>query len=169
MGKASAGGCNELRKLRRRRPCNAHCLSWPSNRRAVCIFGAKVSERGSVSPLVAGYLALILLVILGSSAVGVAVLAGHRVQGVADFALLYAHDRSHTRGQPDEQELRAHLRDFLDRAPSVARLHVSSAEVWVEGQQSNLRLCARYIGLFDTGLRSFLSCRTSSAQSFLVD
>lgn len=128
-----------------------------------------MSERGSVAPLMAGYLALILLVILGSSAVGVAVLAGHRVQGVADFALLHAHDRSQTRGQPNEQELRIHLRDFLESAPSAHRLEVASAQVWVDGEKSNLRLCARYQNLFDTGFRSFLVCRTSSAQSFLVD
>ena len=45
-----------------------------------------MSDRGSVAPLVAGYLALILLAAFGALAVGAGIIAGHRIQGVADFA-----------------------------------------------------------------------------------
>ena len=48
-----------------------------------------MSERGSIAPLIAGYLALILLAAFSAVAVGAAMIAGHRIQGVADFAVLY--------------------------------------------------------------------------------
>ncbi len=46
-----------------------------------------MSDRGSIAPLVATYLALILLSSLGLLSVATAMLASHRIQGVADFAV----------------------------------------------------------------------------------
>ena len=74
-----------------------------------------MSDRGSVAPLIAGYLALILLAAFGAVAVGAGIIAGHRIQGVADFAVLYSHDRSVVAGIPDSSSLKLQLQDFLGR------------------------------------------------------
>ena len=126
-----------------------------------------MNERGSIAPLIAGYLALILLASFGAIAVGAGMIAGHRVQGVADFAVLYAHDRSVTAGVPDLIELRRELQEFLRVAPSAKSLKIEVADVVALGEVSELRLCARYREVL-FGLDSYLVCKSARAQSFVV-
>ena len=127
-----------------------------------------MSDRGTISPLIAAYLSLVLSVAIGAASVGIAIVAGHRVQGVADFALLHAHDRSVTAGKVDESKLEANLADFLTSAPSAAGLEVLVADLETDGEISRLRLCARYRGVLGLGFDSFIVCRQSSAKSYLV-
>lgn len=126
-----------------------------------------MSERGSIAPLIAGYLALILLAAFSAVAVGAAMIAGHRIQGVADFAVLYSHDRAVVAGIPDENLLRPQLQDFLARATSAKSLEIVLAEIAATGEVSELRLCARYREVL-FGIDSYLICKDSRAKSYLV-
>lgn len=126
-----------------------------------------MSDRGSVAPLIACYLALILLAAFGAVAVGAGIIAGHRIQGVADFAVLYSHDRSVVAGIPDSSALKLHLQDFLGRATSAQSLEIVVAEIAVVDEVSQLRLCARYREVL-FGLDSYLICKNSRAKSYLV-
>uniref|UniRef100_UPI00404841AA hypothetical protein n=1 Tax=Aquiluna sp. TaxID=2053504 RepID=UPI00404841AA len=126
-----------------------------------------MSDRGSVAPLIAGYLALILLAAFGAVAVGAGIIAGHRIQGVADFAVLYSHDRSVVAGVPDLSSLKLQLQDFLGRATSAQSLEIVVAEIAVVDEVSQLRLCARYREVL-FGLDSYLICKNSRAKSYLV-
>ena len=122
-------------------------------------------DSGSIAPLVAGYLALILLTILGSAGVGVSMIAVNRVQAVADAAVLYAHDRAVTRGVPNQGLLLARSREFLTSAPSAKRIGIVGVQVRVAGAISELELCARvqnplYLGAFSV-------CRIARAESFI--
>lgn len=126
-----------------------------------------MSDRGSVAPLIAGYLALILLAAFGAVAVGAGIIAGHRIQGVADFAVLYSHDRSVVAGIPDSSSLGLQLQDFLGRASSAQSLEIVVAEITVVDEVSQLRLCARYSEVL-FGLDSYLICKNSRAKSYLV-
>ena len=98
-----------------------------------------------------------------------ALVAVNRVQGVADMAVLYAHDRSVENGVPDQTLLRMAAAEFLSLAPSVVKLSVLSFNTGVDSERSNMRLCARFINPIGTGIDSAIICRESSAQSFLVD
>ena len=126
-----------------------------------------MSDRGSVAPLIAGYLALILLAAFGAVAVGAGIIAGHRIQGVADFAVLYSHDSSVVAGIPDSSSLKLQLQDFLGRATSAQSLEIVVAEIAVVDEVSQLRLCARYREVL-FGLDSYLICKNSRAKSYLV-
>lgn len=53
-----------------------------------------MKETGSIVILLATYLSIILLSVIGFASVGMTILAAHRIQGVADFAVLYGHDRA---------------------------------------------------------------------------
>ena len=123
-------------------------------------------DSGSIAPLVAGYLALILLTILGSAAVGVSMIAVNRVQAVADSAVLYAHDRAVTRGLPNQDLLLARSREFLASAPSAKRIGVVGVRVSVSGAISELELCAQVQNPLNLGAISV--CRVARAESFIV-
>ena len=123
-------------------------------------------DSGSVAPLVSGYLALILLNILGSAAVGVSMIAVNRVQAVADAAVLYAHDRAVTRGIPNHELLLARSREFLATAPSAKRIGVVGVQVRVSGAISELELCAEVQNPLNLGVISV--CRIARAESFIV-
>ena len=124
------------------------------------------NDRGSIAPLVAGYLALIILTILGSAAVGLSMIAVNRVQAVADAAVLYAHDRSVTRGIPSQSTLRLKAQEFLITAPSAKRIGVSSIQVRVSGAVSELELCARVANPLSLG--AIEVCRVAKAESFIL-
>jgi hypothetical protein len=124
------------------------------------------SDRGSIAPLVAGYLALIILTILGSAAVGVSMIAVNRVQAVADAAVLYAHDRSITRGVPNQVNLKSRVGEFLATAPSAKRIRVESYSVRVSGAISELELCAVVDNPLFPASTSF--CRAARAESFVI-
>lgn len=128
--------------------------------------GLSKEDRGSIAPLVAGYLALILLTILGSAAVGLSMIAVNRVQAVADATVLYAHDRSITRGIPATSALRVRAQEFLAIAPSASRIGLSSMQVRVSGAISELELCARVENPLSLG--AIAVCRVAKAESFVV-
>ena len=126
-----------------------------------------MSEKGSVAPLVAGYLALILLTLIGSAAIGVTMIATNRVQQVADAAVLYAHDRSVNRGIPSQTQLNIQLERFLSRAQSARRLEVVNYRITAAGAISNLELCARVRNpLLES--HQILVCRSARAESFVI-
>jgi hypothetical protein len=127
-----------------------------------------VNQRGSLAILVAGYLALLLTLFIGGSALALGLIAQNRIQGVADAAALYAHDRAVSKGIPDRSQLSNFVAYFLSNAPSAQQLEIRSFEVSVEGVTSVLLLCAQHegpIGLFAPGE----ICKISKAESFLVD
>jgi hypothetical protein len=125
-----------------------------------------VADRGSIAPLIASYLALILLATFGVGAVGLAMVSGNRIQGVADYALLFAHDRAILAGIPQEAELQREVAHFLATASSAQQLQVVALEVSADGLTSHLRLCARYENLLGIGVRSSLICRRAAARSY---
>ncbi len=127
-----------------------------------------MSERGSIAILLATYLSIILLAVIGFGSVGIAMLAGHRIQGVTDYAVLYGHDRAVRAGKPSAGRLEVEVRNFLESAVSADRLEIVSADSWVAGENSHLRLCARYRDLFGLRVSSMIVCREAAAKSFLV-
>jgi hypothetical protein len=127
-----------------------------------------MNDRGSLAILIAGYLALILTLFIGGYAVVLGLIAQNRIQGVADSALLYAHDRAVTKGVPDPEKLDRAIAHFLDHAPSAKQLVVLSIESSVRGVKSTIALCARHqdpVGQYLAGK----ICRQANAESFLVD
>jgi len=126
-----------------------------------------VNQRGSLAILVAGYLALLLTLFIGGSALALGLIAQNRIQGVADAAVLYAHDRAVTKGIPDRSKLTNLVANFLSSAPSAQQLEIRTFEVRVDGVTSTLLLCAEHsdpMGLFSLGQ----ICKSSKAESFLV-
>lgn len=125
-------------------------------------------DRGSLAILVAGYLGLLLTLFLGGFAVALGLIAQNRIQGVADSALLYAHDRAVTKGVPNLAKLESSIGSFLANAPSAQQLEVVRIEVDVVGVRSSLAICARHIDPIGRYLPSVI-CKTARAESFLVD
>ena len=126
-----------------------------------------MNQRGSLAILVAGYLALLLTLFIGGSALALGLIAQNRIQGVADAAVLYAHDRAVTKGIPDRSKLTNLVANFLSSAPSAQQLEIRTFEVRVDGVTSTLLLCAEHsdpMGLFSLGQ----ICKSSKAESFLV-
>lgn len=127
-----------------------------------------MNQRGSLAILVAGYLALLLTLFIGGSALALGLIAQNRIQGVADAAVLYAHDRAVAKGIPDRSQLSNLVANFLSIAPSDQQLEIRIFEVSVEGVTSVLLLCAQHkdpMGLFTLGE----ICKISKAESFLVE
>lgn len=125
-----------------------------------------LNDSGSIAPLVAGYLALVVMVSLMAANVTTAMALAHRVQGVADAAIIYAHERSLRVGLPVEGALKQQLAIFLESAPSAKRLTVVSSRVETRGAKSTLVLCSR----FQLPLSSdpVVICKQASAESYLV-
>jgi len=126
------------------------------------------SDSGTIAPLIAIYLSLLVLAIIGSSAVVTALIAGNRVQGVADMAILYAHDRAVTNGVPSRSQLVEEVREFLSGAESARRLSIVAMNTNVDGDESSLELCARYQNPLGIGLDSAIICRSANAKSFVI-
>ncbi len=127
-----------------------------------------MNERGTIAILLSTYLSIILLSIVGFSSVGIAVLAGHRVQGVADFSVIYGHDRAVRAGKPNPNKLATEIRSFLAQSPAARRLELVSVDSWVTADNSNVRICARYQDLFGLRISSMTICRQAAAKSFLL-
>jgi len=125
-------------------------------------------DRGSIAPLIATYLALILLSLLGLLSIATAMLASHRVQGVADFAVLYGHDRSVIAGIPQAAKLRKQVSLFIEKAQSAKSLEITNLQTWVDDGVSHVRLCARFQDSFGLQVTSMTICRQASAKSFLI-
>ena len=111
-------------------------------------------------------MALILMVILLSANVVSAMAYSHRVQGVADAAVVYGHDRALVAGRPQIASLRSSINAFLQAAPSAKRLNLVVVNVSTSGAKSELQLCAQL--KYPLTLGSGTLCRKASAQSFLV-
>lgn len=127
-----------------------------------------MNERGSLAILIAGYLALLLTLFIGSFAVATALIVQNRIQGVVDSAVLYAHDRAVTRGIPNPAKLQQAAATFLERAPSARQLDLITVETKVAGVKSTVVVCAVHrdpFGLYPAGR----ICKMASAESFLVD
>ncbi len=127
-----------------------------------------MNERGTIAVLLSTYLSIILLSIVGFASVGIAVLAAHRVQGVADFAVIYGHDRAVRAGKPNPIRLDAEIRAFLSQSEAARRLELVSVDSWVTADDSNVRVCARYQDLFGLRISSMTICRQAAARSFLL-
>lgn len=127
-----------------------------------------MKDEGTIAILVATYVSIVLITVLGFASVGIAILAGHRIQGVADFAVLYGHDRSVRSGIPDQSLLDSHVRNFLALSASADRIDLVEVKNWVTGDTSNTRICARYKDLLGFEINSLTICREASAKSFLV-
>lgn len=127
-----------------------------------------MTDRGSIAPLIATYLALILLSLLGLLSIATAMLASHRVQGVADFAVLFGHDRSVIAGIPEAAKLRKQVSLFIEKAQSAKALEITNLQTWVDDGVSNVRLCARFQDSFGLQVTSMTICRQASAKSFLI-
>lgn len=124
-------------------------------------------DSGTIAPLVAGYLALILLTLFGSAAVGVTMIATNRVQGIADATVLFAHDRSVFRGIPNQNQLWQNAASFLDQAPSVKRIQVLNYKIVAQGSVSELTICASVQNPL-WALGKMTICRSAKAESFIV-
>lgn len=125
-------------------------------------------DRGSIAPLIATYLALILLSLLGLLSIATAMLASHRVQGVADFAVLFGHDRSVIAGIPQAAKLSKQVSLFIEKAQSAKALEITNLQTWVDDGVSHVRLCARFQDSFGLQVTSMTICRQASAKSFLI-
>jgi hypothetical protein len=124
-------------------------------------------ELGSLSILLAGYLALAVALVLGLGTTGLSLIAQHRVQGVADAAVLFAHDFSVRKGIPNPQRLEQGAERFLSLAPAARRLEITAVRTFVSSGASNLELCALYRDpflMFSPGV----ICANAKAKSFLV-
>lgn len=119
--------------------------------------------------LLAGYLALAVLLGVSMGAVGISLVAKNRIQAVADSAVLYAHDRAVKKGIPDRVKLQAAIAKFLASAPSAKQLQIVSVEAHVRGNESSVVLCARHKDPMEVAIRSGVICRTATAKSFLVN
>jgi hypothetical protein len=125
-------------------------------------------DSGTIAPYVAGLLALILFTILGSVTVGTSLIAANRIQAVADAAVIYAHDRSHKKGVPNNNLLSQEVTIFMQLAPSVKRLTSLSYRSSISQEYSSLEVCARFENPLGVGVDSGLICRSSKAKSFLI-
>lgn len=123
-------------------------------------------DSGTIAPLIACYLALLVMVILLSSNVVSAMAFSHRVQGVADAAVVYGHDRSLLAGIPQRTTLRSQVNNFLSNAPSAKRLDIVVVNITTAGPKSELELCAQLE--YPLSLGSGVVCRSATAQSFLL-
>jgi len=124
-------------------------------------------DNGTIAPLVAAYLALLVSVTLLSSNVVAAMAFAHRVQGVADAAAVYGHDRALTAGIPSQAPLRSAVEVFLQSAPSAKRLDIVALNVDANGPKSVVELCAQL--QYPLTLGAGVVCKQASAQSFLLN
>jgi hypothetical protein len=112
-------------------------------------------------------LALILYLLIGGSALALSLISQNRIQGVADSALLYGHDKAQSKGLPNQGKLEDSIIWFLETAPSAKQLQILSVGVSVSGRTSSLELCAEHrdlMGWFPLGR----ICKISRAESFLT-
>jgi hypothetical protein len=126
-------------------------------------------DEGSLGILLAGYLALSVLVGISMAAVGLSLIAQNRIQAVADSAVLYAHDRSVKKGVPDVVRLRVNAASFLQLAPSAKELSVVGFQVSIANNESSLRLCARFADPLGIAPSSGEICKLAKAKSFRID
>ena len=122
-------------------------------------------DDGTIAPMVAGYLALLILTFILSANVVSAMALANRLQGVADLGLIYAHERSLRVGAPQLAALRDNLNHYLANI-AASGLEIQSSRAAVSGARSTLELCAKVRLPIST--RRQLICKRSSAQSYLI-
>lgn len=125
-------------------------------------------EKGSIAVLVAGLLALELTLLLGGASVALSLVAQNRIQGIADAAVLYAHDQARTKDLPSQQKLQLAVQQFLITAESAQQIEVVSANAEVDGKDSKLVLCVRHLDAL-AGFGPGVICKTAKARSYLAD
>ena len=123
-------------------------------------------DSGTIAPLVAGYLALVVMAILLGANVISAMAYSHRLQGLVDAAVIYGHDRALRAGIPNQALLSSNVRNFLESAPSARRLELAVVNPRVRGSRSELELCAVFD--YPLALGSGVVCETAVAESFLL-
>ncbi len=124
-----------------------------------------VQDKGTIAPLIAGYLALLILVFMLSANVVSAMALANRLQGVADLGLIYAHERSLRVGNPQLAALRTNLDHYLNNI-AASGLEMQTVRVFVSGPRSTVEICARV--RLPLSLENHMICKRSSAQSYLV-
>ncbi len=123
-------------------------------------------DSGTIAPLVAGYLSLLVMVFLMASNVIATQVFASRLQGLTDLAVVYAHERSLKIGRPQAAEFREYLSHYLANAPVAKAMSVEVINLEISGPRSNLELCAVFKLPLAPG--SGAICREGSAESFLV-
>lgn len=123
-------------------------------------------DSGTIAPLVAGYLALLIMVFLMASNVIATMTFASRLQGVTDLAAIYAHERSLRVGRPQGEMYREQLSQYLLNATAAKRMRIEVINLRISGARSNLELCAEFE--FPLALSTAVICRSASAESFLV-
>jgi len=124
------------------------------------------SDSGTIAPLVAGYLALMVMVFLMASNVIASQVFASRLQGLTDLAVVYSHERSLRLGRPQATEFREHLSHYLANAPVAKAMSIEVINLEISGPRSRLELCAVF--KFPLAPGSGAICRTGSAESFLI-
>jgi hypothetical protein len=124
------------------------------------------NDDGTIAPLVAGYLALLVMVGLLASNVVAAMSFANRLQGLTDLAVIYAHERALRIGIPQQGLFQTELARFLTQAPSAKRIALHSTRVSIQGPVSTLELCARFSFPLSPG--GAVICKQARAQSFLL-
>ncbi len=123
-------------------------------------------DSGTIAPLVAGYLALLVMVFLMASNVISTQVFASRLQGLTDLAVVYAHERSLRVGKPQTTEFREHLAHYLSNAPTAKAMAIEIVNLKISGSRSTLELCAVFE--FPLAPGNGVICRESSAESFLL-
>lgn len=130
------------------------------------LFKPQRFDSGTIAPLVAGYLALVLMVFLMATNVIATLTFASRLQGLTDMAVVYAHERSLRVGRPQVAEFREQLSHYLANAPVAKDMRPEIINVKTLGTRSTLELCA---GIrFPLAPGGGVICRTASAESFLI-
>ena len=124
------------------------------------------SDEGTIAPLVAGYLALLMMVGLLASNVVAAMSFANRLQGFTDLAVIYAHERALRIGIPQQGLIQTELSKFLSQAPSAKRIVLHSTKVSIQGPVSTLEFCAKFSFPLSPG--GVVICKQARAQSFLL-
>lgn len=123
-------------------------------------------DSGTIAPLVAGYLALLVMVFTMATNVVAGMAFANRVQGVADLGLLYAHERSLRVGIPQLADLETNFAHYFRYSKAAQGMTWEGARFEIQGPRSILELCVRF--RFPISFDQRVVCRKSSAQSFLV-
>lgn len=129
-------------------------------------FKPRPFDSGTIAPLIAGYLALLIMVFLMAANVIATMTFASRLQGVTDLAAVYAHERSLRVGRPQGEIYREQLSHYLSNAPAAKSMVIEVINLKISGARSNLELCAEFD--FPLSLSSGVICRSASAESFLV-
>jgi hypothetical protein len=128
-----------------------------------------MNEKGSILPLVSGYLALVLMIVFGASSVISAHVIALRIQGVADAAVLFGHDQANLNSMPDAMQLESAVESFLREALSAQELSITKTITKALKAESSLVLCAKWQDpLARLQFAPIEICRAASAKSFRV-